>query len=314
MLLPRFLRLYIHSRQQAVLPATLTRRRIYILPTRSGLVFALMLLAMLLAAINYTNNLAFLLTFVLGSVWIVSSLHAYVNLVGLTLVQIRQHPAWCGQDARLTLTLQSGGRARRMLLLETGEASASHSLVAGMEGEADLFVPTLRRGRMELGQIVVSTRYPLGLFRAWSPLRLPVSGLVYPRPLDTPLRDWMYRCDGHDEGSGVAGQSGEFKGIRTYRPEDGLSRVAWKSSARGQGLMAKEYGSSHGQTVFFDWGQMTDGDYEERISRMAGLVRDAERTGLRYGLRLPGAEFSPSSGAGHAHRCLEALALMPEVL
>ena len=46
------------------------------------MVFGAFLLAMLLAAINYTNNLAFLLTFILGSVAVVSAIHAYANLAG----------------------------------------------------------------------------------------------------------------------------------------------------------------------------------------------------------------------------------------
>ena len=35
-------------------PVRLSQRRIFILPTRSGLVFAIALIAMLLSAINYT--------------------------------------------------------------------------------------------------------------------------------------------------------------------------------------------------------------------------------------------------------------------
>jgi fatty acid desaturase len=64
----RFIRTLIQERQRATLPLRLKRRQIYILPTRAGMVFAFFLLAMLVAAINYTNNLAFLLTFLLGSI------------------------------------------------------------------------------------------------------------------------------------------------------------------------------------------------------------------------------------------------------
>src|SRR6185437_5813319 len=48
-------------------PVTLGQRRIFILPTRQGYAFALMLLLLLLASINYSLSLGFLLTFLLGS-------------------------------------------------------------------------------------------------------------------------------------------------------------------------------------------------------------------------------------------------------
>jgi len=38
-------------------------------------------------------------------------------------------------------------------------------------------------------------------------------------------------------------------------------------------------------------------------------VIESEAAGLRYGLRLPGSEYDPDSGALHRDRCLQALAL-----
>ena len=40
------------------LPLTILTRRLYILPTRAGLAFALLLFVMLLAGINYSNSIA----------------------------------------------------------------------------------------------------------------------------------------------------------------------------------------------------------------------------------------------------------------
>ena len=44
-------------------PVVLDRKRIYILPTRRGLLFAVFLLVMLLGSINYALSLGFVLTF-----------------------------------------------------------------------------------------------------------------------------------------------------------------------------------------------------------------------------------------------------------
>ncbi|HEY5720436.1 MAG TPA: DUF58 domain-containing protein, partial [Gammaproteobacteria bacterium] len=64
-------------------PLELHRRRVYILPTRAGLAFALLLLLLLLGSINYGNNLGFVLTFLLGGMAWAAMHHTYRNLVRL---------------------------------------------------------------------------------------------------------------------------------------------------------------------------------------------------------------------------------------
>ena len=63
----------------------LGQRNIYILPTRAGLTFALTLIVMLLASINYQLNLCYALTFLLAGAGLVSMHVTHSNLRGLTL-------------------------------------------------------------------------------------------------------------------------------------------------------------------------------------------------------------------------------------
>ncbi|NLW81492.1 MAG: DUF58 domain-containing protein [Desulfovibrionales bacterium] len=310
--MPKFLRTLLLARQHAAFPVRLNQRRIYILPTRSGLVFGFFLLAMLVAAVNYTNNLAFLLTFLLAGIAIISSIHAYANLAGLILEHGRLSPAFCGEEAQLQLFFRAAGRERRALQVKIGKAGADLSLTTAEGRAVDLLVPVTRRGLLPLGQVTISTRFPLGLFRAWSLLILPVTGLVYPRLVPAKASNWAMAQGDGDGGDGGAAPGMEFGGVRPYQPGDGLSRVSWKASARGLGLFVKEYGSVLVQTLYFEWNEVHASGYEDRISRLAGLVHAAEQMGVLYGLSLPGQTISPGSGAAHAHRCLEALALMPE--
>ena len=46
-------------------PVTLHRRRVYILPTKMGVAYSLMVFAMLLGSMNYNNSMGFALTFLL---------------------------------------------------------------------------------------------------------------------------------------------------------------------------------------------------------------------------------------------------------
>ncbi|MFH7617396.1 DUF58 domain-containing protein, partial [Pseudomonas syringae pv. tagetis] len=64
---------------------TLVHRRIFIMPTRIGLTFALVLVLMLLVAINYQISLSYGLTFLLMSVGVLAILQTYRNVSGLIL-------------------------------------------------------------------------------------------------------------------------------------------------------------------------------------------------------------------------------------
>ena len=86
----------------------LDSRRIYILPTRAGLLFGLALFTMLLAAINYGLALGFALTFLLASVGLVSMLHTWRNLAGLTLRAGRAEPVHAGEIAEFGLIVHNG--------------------------------------------------------------------------------------------------------------------------------------------------------------------------------------------------------------
>src|SRR4030065_2044619 len=77
----------------------LGRRQLYMLPTRYGLLFALLLLIQLLAAINYGNGLAYALTFLLGSLAVVSMLYTHRNLFQLRISAGACAPVFAGETA-----------------------------------------------------------------------------------------------------------------------------------------------------------------------------------------------------------------------
>jgi uncharacterized protein (DUF58 family) len=59
----------------------------------------------------------------------------------------------------------------------------------------------------------------------------------------------------------------------------------------------------------FEYAQLAHFDEEARLSQLARWVVDAEASGERYGLTIPGVHLAPDRGPEHRHRCLAALAL-----
>src|SRR6202034_2390246 len=81
------------------LPVKIERRRIYILPTRFGLMLVALLVAMLVAGLNYNSNLALAFAFFMVSMVLVAMHHCHRNLLGLTVDVKVEVDAFAGADA-----------------------------------------------------------------------------------------------------------------------------------------------------------------------------------------------------------------------
>ena len=90
----------------------LHNRRLYILPTRFGYLFSIMLLFLFLAAINYQNSMAFVLTFMLTSLGIVSLWHTHKNLLGILVQMQIPRPVFCGESCEFKFELSHCNKSR----------------------------------------------------------------------------------------------------------------------------------------------------------------------------------------------------------
>lgn len=304
----------IRPRRPETGPIRLGRRRIYILPTWAGLLYALTLVAMLLGAINYDLALGHALVFLLVSLGLVGMLHAHKNLLGLEISAQGREAVHAGELAHFRLQVQNPGPSPRPGL----EWSASprqpmqlQHLPGNDTGHLDLALEAPRRGWLELPPLKLASRYPLGLFLAWAHSWPAARCLVYPKPRFTPLPPG--RQSGHSGAyPGREGQE-DFAGFRERQPADSPRHVAWKAAARDAGdkpLLVKTFSGGAREELWLEW-EDTSGDTEERLSILAGWVMDAEGAGLDYGLRLPRQALAPDHGTAHRQRCLQALALYP---
>jgi len=129
------------------LPITISRRRIYILPTRVGLMLALMLVAMLIAALNYNSNLGLAFAFLMTSVALVTMHHCNRNLLGLRVDAAAETDAFAGGEARFEFALRNDSKVDRRDVEVRCMASGAICSVAARSNEAvSVAVPVARRG------------------------------------------------------------------------------------------------------------------------------------------------------------------------
>lgn len=313
----------------------LTQRNTYILPTRAGWGFAAVVCVLLLASINEQINLGYALAFLLGGAGLAALHQTHGNLQGISLSLGNPSSVHAGQIVQVPVTLTNQHRRLWRCALGVSATRAGAGTrdpviqFVDLPPEQDscvvIDIPARQRGRQDLPRLVIETRYPLGLFRAWSYWRPRSQVLVWPAldPHAPPLPDQ----DTPDPALATAHRSRRGQdlpeGLRDYRRGDPVRWIAWKKSsltlATGAGLVTREPAANQAPDRWLDMehSQGLDGlTTEQRLSRLASWLllaeQEASAMGRAYGLRLPGAAIACAQGPAHLRQCLDALATWPE--
>jgi uncharacterized protein (DUF58 family) len=288
-----------------VLPKTLAARRVYILPTRPGWIFALLVVVMFIAGMNYGNGLALLVAFWMAGFALVAMVQTQRNLAGTTIVSASAEPVFAGEC--VAISVAAAGRGAVADLALSADDSAVTPSISAPDGGLRLQIATHRRGRWHAPALRLSCTAPFGLFRTWTWLLLDLSALVYPKPAGTLP---MPGSPGEDGGDGsMSTEQEDFAWLRDYRAGDSPRQVAWKAYARGAPLLVREYRGRGLAALDFDFSALQDRDTEARLSQLTRWCIDAASRGTAWTLRLPGSVPLAGQGAAHLALCLRKLAL-----
>ena len=291
--------------------AVLNPRRIYIIPTRWGFLYATMLLALLIGSINYSLSLGYYITFLLASLGNIAMLHTWRNLVHLQVEVLHAKPVFAGDLAQVTLKMSDNkNRPRYNIAARFADNIVTQDDIAANASQAfTLALATQKRGWLNVPRIALYTEFPLSLFHAWAYVDNPFQVLVYAKPsvnnslqpesMDAGAKGTSHFNKGDDD----------FYGHKTYQLGDSPSRVDWKASSRGLGMLTKQYSGTGQSALWLNW-DATEGDNETRISLLSKWVIEANKANQTYGLKLPTSRIEPSNSDAHYHQCLRALALM----
>lgn len=288
---------------------TLNQSRIFILPTRQGMVLLLVALVVLLLAINFESSLNYALGFwLMALIW--AAVHfTYRNLSGLRLRAERASLVQAGGEADYILKLEADtDRYRGPLELIHEDWGLVTALMPGEETEVRLSREVARRGRHPLPRFRLESRYPVGLVVAWSYVELDLSAWAYPEPVSQ---------DAHRVGGGEASDAADdhfvhagtedFHALREYQAGDALHRIHWPSFARGQ-LVVKAFVDYQASDEWLDWAHYPSLMGEQRLAALSWQIDECLEQDRPFGLRLPGREIPPGKGPAHIEHCRRALA------
>ncbi|RJQ46420.1 MAG: DUF58 domain-containing protein [Gaiellales bacterium] len=260
------------------------------MPTRKSIIWLLAAAALYFIAWNIGGGwlytiIAILIAFPLGSLII-----SRFNTGSISLTQ--ECPDRCSQGDELstTITIRNRSRLPRFLLDITGSLGGSDAslLLAHAGGASSREIPlvfsNVRRGIYTGGGFTLSSRAPAGLARSRRGFMTDCPLVVYPRWRQL-AGDW----GSGDAGSGHAGAgaaparaaSGDYLGVREYRPGDSPRSIHWKTTARSNRLTVTEYARPVTMVPVFivdpfrqgEIGEGDDSSFETAVSLAASLVQ-----------------------------------------
>jgi len=304
----RIKRRVLRSRGPLTPPIELEYRYIFVLPTSFGWGFGVMLAFMALGGLNFNNNMALMLVFLLATIAQLTTLIAYRNMSGLKIENILCEPVFCGESARFQVIARNQNERQRFAI-QAGFKSPQDCKDFKLNATRvfDLKQTTSHRGWLEMPSFRLETRFPLGLFKAWSWIFPKTRCLVYPLPATNAP---ALPKTGHGQaGRAIKGDGDQLHGLRKYQHGDSIQRVAWRASARHDELYSMEMETPREEACELDWDLLHGADAETRLSILTAWVIAADNKQLSYSLILPGEKVASGNGANHRADCLELLAL-----
>jgi uncharacterized protein (DUF58 family) len=297
------------GKPEDTLPKKIHHKRIYILPTKRGWVFLASLLLMLVVSINYALSLGYALCFLLTGLFAATLIETYKNLAGIGIDSIQSKNVFAGDKAEFNIEMTSGVSSRHDIEVFTADATGVCSIDANAKSYCHLVVDAQKRGSLALGRLTLKSRYPLGLWYTWCYLHTPAAAIVYPKPESNPPPLPSSATD-NDGDKNTQERSGDVAGLRNYQEGDSPSHIAWKSVARGQGLLVKMFEDNQlGGEVMLSQQATNHIEVESQLARLCAWVLEAENTQTHYAMSLSDSQLELNIGEVHKKRALESLAL-----
>lgn len=293
----------------------LTQKRIFIFPSRIGLLFLMLISLMFLTAVNYQNNLLFSFSCLLVSIMVSAIAFTYRNLSGLKISAGKCVSVYEGEFVNVDVKLESHkGGVKEGVYLGFDRNSDVQMDAISDEVIGKLCFKAMTRGWVNVPRFTLFSHYPLGLLRCWTWTKLEFDAVVYPTPVYMPFKRAL--VDEGDEvnedqvDSLIKGQSADdFHGFKTYQPGDSLKHVAWRQYAKTSQLLTKEFSSYEGVSRWLDWNVLDGVSVERRLQILCGWVLTSNENTDEYGLIIPGCTIGLGQGSSHKLQCLRALAL-----
>lgn len=289
------------------------RRELYILPTRHGWYYALILTALFGIAIKFDNQAAFMMLFILIAVGLVAMLYTHNNVINLAISSHPSKPVFVGDPATFPITIHNDSdKARSAVWLVSAGFHRLFNIQQSSIEKLAIQLPTRQRGYLVCDPVILTSQFPIGIFFVWSKrFQSQQQCLVYPQPLDLVSFQSQAQLQGeHENEQQPQAGSEDFAGLKAYQAGDRLRDIHWPSLAKSNQLISRAYEMESSSPMNFSWFSLPNRlSIEDKLSQLCFWVLEAEKQDLNYQLEMPNQTIEFNKGASHLHECLRTLAL-----
>jgi uncharacterized protein (DUF58 family) len=157
-------------------------------PTSAAVYLSVVLGFVLLGAINYQSNAAYIVIALVTSTAAMSIIHAWRNISTIRLTAGQAFPAFAGEPLRANVTLTAGSTAVVALVCDAPEIDEDDGVTVGhlavrQAHDITLVLPGKSRGIHHLRRLRVASIYPLGLLYVQAEIIIDWQFIVYPTPI-----------------------------------------------------------------------------------------------------------------------------------
>jgi len=175
---------------------------------------------------------------------------------------------------------------------------ACDALDPAEEAGARVSLVARRRGAFGAGRVTISCGWPFGLIRSRRSFEVPSRITIAPRYVELP--EWPFleprsaAPGGHASGD-RAGDGVDMAGLREHRPGDPLRAIHWRSSARRDHLVVREFEEAPREGLALvlsgrDHGSGPDSSFEVLVSAAASIGLHAHERGHPVDFLTPGSD------------------------
>ncbi|MFW6375460.1 MAG: DUF58 domain-containing protein [Guyparkeria sp.] len=260
--------------------------RLQIRPRRFALGLAVVAVAMLLAAINYGNNLIFLIAFMVIALMVNSAWQGWRALAAVDARVVPPPIRPAGTPGAFTIEFSTPRGALPPLWVSTGDEAVLPQPAGDDHARVSLALPGEPRGYLPLPEVTIETRYPLGLWRIDRRLTPTVGQWIHPAPQEGRQRSLPVF---QDDGGASPATEGDPTRLRPYHPGDPIRHVVFRHYAKTGQLITRhpEGDAERPDPELVDYETFT-GPRETRLSAMTERLMQLQRAQRPWVLHLPG--------------------------
>ena len=285
-------------------PRSVNWRRVFVLPTRHGYMVAFAILGVFAIGVRIQNNMLLLMAIALFVIFMFSLIWSATNLDKFSFMLVGKPYLIAGRAVRVDLAPSGRQRLNDVWLRGTEASDRKRPELAYDNRSLSIGFSTDKRGKQDLPPIMVETRFPFGVARAWTY----ISGgevLVAPVPDFAGCRSY-FQIGHHTHAADLTGENGA-DGLDSWQPGTPLNRISWKHFAASDRLLQKSGDEGGANTLFFSYAHVAHLGHEAALSVLCAAVLQAADLRQNFHLELPAVSYRdlPPSKVGTA---LDALA------